>query len=94
MQCEFACDWKGIAKCFTHGVTMAGAVQVIELPIKHPELFESLGVAQPKVHGCLQSVAWLRPDCPPLVFTAPPLAMLCEGLAMLCGLGSRKLRAW
>ena len=22
--------------------------QVIELPIKHPELFESLGVAQPK----------------------------------------------
>ncbi len=24
-------------------------VQVIELPIKHPELFESLGVAQPKV---------------------------------------------
>ena len=23
--------------------------QVIELPIKHPELFESLGVAQPKV---------------------------------------------
>jgi len=24
--------------------------QVIELPIKHPELFESLGIAQPKVH--------------------------------------------
>lgn len=24
-------------------------LQVIELPIKHPELFESLGVAQPKV---------------------------------------------
>ena len=24
-------------------------VQVIELPIKHPELFESLGIAQPKV---------------------------------------------
>ena len=24
-------------------------MQVIELPIKHPELFESLGVAQPKV---------------------------------------------
>lgn len=23
--------------------------QVIELPIKHPELFESLGIAQPKV---------------------------------------------
>ncbi len=25
-----------------------GTRQVIELPIKHPELFESLGVAQPK----------------------------------------------
>lgn len=24
-------------------------IQVIELPIKHPELFESLGIAQPKV---------------------------------------------
>lgn len=24
-------------------------MQVIELPIKHPELFEALGVAQPKV---------------------------------------------
>jgi len=24
-------------------------MQVIELPIKHPELFESLGIAQPKV---------------------------------------------
>jgi 26S proteasome regulatory subunit T6 len=23
--------------------------EVIELPIKHPELFESLGIAQPKV---------------------------------------------
>lgn len=32
-------------------------LQVIELPIKHPELFESLGVAQPKVSGteCIQS---------------------------------------
>ena len=26
--------------------------QVIELPIKHPELFESLGIAQPKVPCC------------------------------------------
>lgn len=25
------------------------SLQVIELPIKHPELFESLGIAQPKV---------------------------------------------
>jgi SpoVK/Ycf46/Vps4 family AAA+-type ATPase len=24
--------------------------EVVELPIKHPELFESLGIAQPKVH--------------------------------------------
>ena len=24
--------------------------QVIELPVKHPELFEALGIAQPKVH--------------------------------------------
>lgn len=30
-------------------------VQVIELPLKHPELFESLGIAQPKVSesGCM-----------------------------------------
>lgn len=28
-------------------------LQVIELPIKHPELFEALGVAQPKVFCCL-----------------------------------------
>ena len=28
---------------------LAPCAQVIELPIKHPELFESLGVAQPKV---------------------------------------------
>ena len=24
--------------------------QVIELPVKHPELFEALGIAQPKVY--------------------------------------------
>jgi ATP-dependent protease Clp ATPase subunit len=30
------------------------ATQVIELPLKHPELFESLGIAQPKVCACLQ----------------------------------------
>jgi hypothetical protein len=28
---------------------VARALQVIELPLKHPELFESLGIAQPKV---------------------------------------------
>ena len=27
--------------------------EVIELPIKHPEIFESLGIAQPKVKSCL-----------------------------------------
>ena len=27
--------------------------EVIELPIKHPELFESLGIAQPKVRVSL-----------------------------------------
>ena len=27
--------------------------EVIELPIKHPELFEALGVAQPKARFCL-----------------------------------------
>lgn len=25
--------------------------EVIELPVKHPELFEALGIAQPKVGG-------------------------------------------
>ena len=61
---------------------MACHVQVIELPIKHPELFESLGVAQPKVRDCLQSTARFCPDYPPSVTAAPPLAMLCEGLGM------------
>ena len=27
--------------------------EVIELPVKHPELFESLGIDQPKVHVCV-----------------------------------------
>ena len=26
--------------------------EVIELPVKHPELFEALGIAQPKVRPC------------------------------------------
>jgi len=30
-------------------VPLCQILQVIELPIKHPELFESLGIAQPKV---------------------------------------------
>lgn len=28
--------------------TTCACLQVIELPIKHPELFDSLGIAQPK----------------------------------------------
>jgi len=53
--------------------------QVIELPIKHPELFESLGIAQPKVHFLKTMLADLNftwkgretnliyfPGCPPL----------------------------
>ena len=40
---------------------MACALQVIELPIKHPELFESLGVAQPKVNTSFSTV-WSS-DC-------------------------------
>lgn len=26
--------------------------EVIELPVKHPELFDALGIAQPKVGSC------------------------------------------
>lgn len=33
---------------------VASVLQVIELPIKHPELFESLGVAQPKASTSIQ----------------------------------------
>ena len=45
-------------------------LQVIELPIKHPELFESLGVAQPKV--------WMLPEEAPAatsLFGYPLLAL-------------------
>ena len=36
--------------CCSHSlIHLRPAMQVIELPIKHPELFEALGVAQPKV---------------------------------------------
>lgn len=40
-QLACACTWPVYVLIFCH-------VQVIELPIKHPELFETLGVAQPK----------------------------------------------
>jgi hypothetical protein len=38
------------------------ALQVIELPLKHPELFESLGIAQPKVRrdSAKGRQQWLR----------------------------------
>ena len=38
-------------------------LQVIELPVKHPELFESLGIDQPKVSRGSRSgggVAWVK----------------------------------
>ena len=35
--------------------------EVIELPIKHPELFEALGVAQPKVRRSPHAQAACRP---------------------------------
>lgn len=38
--------------------------EVIELPIKHPELFEALGVAQPK--ACASAGCYPRP-CRPVV---------------------------
>jgi hypothetical protein len=41
-------------------------LQVIELPLKHPELFESLGIAQPKVRLQLA-----RRDAP--LHTVPPM---------------------
>lgn len=31
--------------------------EVIELPVKHPELFEALGIAQPKVRN---NLAWIK----------------------------------
>lgn len=31
--------------------------EVIELPVKHPELFEALGIAQPKVRN---SPVWIK----------------------------------
>lgn len=46
--------------------------QVIELPIKHPELFESLGIAQPKVFEIVIVVV-----CVEVAF---PLECINEGL--------------
>ena len=38
--------------------------EVIELPVKHPELFESLGIAQPKVGGASVRSAGFNPFPP------------------------------
>ena len=40
--------------------------EVVELPIKHPELFESLGIAQPK------GVILYGPPVGLISFTTPP----------------------
>ena len=37
--------------------------EVIELPVKHPELFEALGIAQPKVN--IQNGIAIPPPLPP-----------------------------
>lgn len=37
--------------------------EVIELPVKHPELFEALGIAQPKVRGNTEKLAESVPLC-------------------------------
>ena len=78
-------------------------MQVIELPVKHPELFEALGIDQPKVRNisCLHSLlcrsAWLQGLlCPSgwlLGLLCPPgwlLGLLCPPgwlLGLLCPSG-------
>ena len=53
------------------------STQVIELPIKHPELFEALGVAQPKVKGIRCSILSLSvPDALCSSYTLPPMCSL------------------
>jgi len=43
--------------------------EVIELPVKHPELFDALGIAQPKVCSVIFSICVISPvssfQCPP-----------------------------
>lgn len=37
--------------------------EVIELPVKHPELFEALGIAQPKVNSLIPEGQTVSIDC-------------------------------
>ena len=53
--------------------------EVIELPVKHPELFESLGIAQPKVGGAnmaVLSVIRIMEDCVSSVFILLQFSLL------------------
>ena len=45
--------------------------EVIELPVKHPELFESLGIAQPKVLYCMDHQVQVRPYWQEQLLTIP-----------------------
>lgn len=38
--------------------------EVIELPVKHPELFEALGIAQPKVGFLVTHMELIKPHIP------------------------------
>jgi predicted nucleic acid-binding Zn-ribbon protein len=58
--------------------------EVVELPIKHPELFESLGVAQPKgvlLYGPPGCAPCLRRHSPRQI---PPLLRACSSLIIAC----------
>ena len=61
----------------SHAHHMTGHVictmQVIELPVKHPELFESLGIAQPKVSALPMSL--------PVNFTRDQLSLSMVAMA-------------
>lgn len=72
---------------------MLTTFQVIELPVKHPELFEALGIAQPKVLraaavsdprvSCFMGPLELARLCLPVLLPITPTAVLfvCRGLS-------------
>lgn len=41
----------GVYNFWLSSETFKLSVKVIELPVKHPELFDALGIAQPKVQS-------------------------------------------